>query len=107
MRAGEFYSSSGVTVNSFSYTAKTRLLEIEIEPVDGVEFKTQLIGTREKHDESGVGEVFEEKTGVSLSFEVPADALYARATITSSRAHPNPSFEDQTEQAWIQPVAWR
>lgn len=107
MRAGEFYSSSGVTVNSFGYTAAKRLVEIEIEPVDGVTFTTQLIGTRKEHDESSIGEVIEETTGISLSFEVPEDVLYVRATITSSRAHPNPSFEGQMEQAWIQPVAWR
>ncbi|MEM7011160.1 MAG: hypothetical protein AAF585_06720 [Verrucomicrobiota bacterium] len=107
MRAGEFYASSGVTVNSFAYTATKRLLEIEIEPVEGVTFTTQLIGTRKEHNESSIGEIIEEKTGVSLSFEVPDDVLYVRGTITSGRSHPNPSFEGQMEQAWLQPVAWR
>jgi hypothetical protein len=38
---------------------------------------------------------------------MPEDALYLRATVTSSRKHPNPSFGGQTEQAWIQPVGWK
>ncbi|MFT5467798.1 MAG: hypothetical protein ACI8UO_002905 [Verrucomicrobiales bacterium] len=107
MRAGNFYASSGVFVKSFGYDAESRTLSIEIEPVDGVEFKTELIGTRKGTEPATAGEVFSEMTGVSLKFEVPADALYARATITSTRNHPNPSIEDQKEQAWLQPVGWR
>lgn len=107
MRAGEFYGSSGVFIDSFAYDSESRTFSIEIRPVEGVEFNTEWIGTRKGEDPAAAGEVFEEVTGVSLKFKVPEDALYARATVTSSRAHPNPSFEDQKEQAWLQPVGWR
>ena len=113
MRAGDFYASSGVTLKLFAYDSGKRTLSIEIEPSAGAEFTTQLIGTRKGYNpaaadgKTGVGDIFEEKSGLKITFEIPADALYARATITSSRAHPNPSFEEQKEQAWIQPVGWR
>ena len=45
--------------------------------------------------------------GNTATFTYPEDALYVRTTITSSRKHPNPSFEGQMEQAWIQPVGWK
>jgi hypothetical protein len=45
--------------------------------------------------------------GNTATFTYSKDALYVRATITSSRKHPNPSFEGQMEQAWIQPMGWK
>lgn len=114
MRAGDFYASSGVYLESFGYDAEKRVLSIKIKPSDdGAEFTTQLIGTRKGYNpaaadgKTGIGEVLAERSGTEISFEIPLDALYARATITSTRAHPNPSFDEQKEQAWVQPVGWR
>ena len=109
MRKGAFYASSGVFIKSLEYDPEQRRLSIEIEPVEGVTFTTQWIGTRraETVADANIGEVFEEQTGTRVSFVVPENALYARATITSSRAHPKASFKGQKEQAWLQPVGWR
>ena len=100
MRAGDFYSSSGVFLDAIDYA--DGVLEIKIRPNKDATFTSQLIGTI--GDE--IGKVFAVETGNTVRFEIPPDALYARVTITSSRAHPNPSFEAQMEQAWTQPVAW-
>ena len=107
MRAGDFYASSGVYLDDFSYDPATRELTVQIRPNGEDSFRTEFIGTRKTYDPSAVGEVLGTAEGISLKFRVPDDALYVRATITSSRDHPNPSFEEQKEQAWVQPVGWR
>jgi hypothetical protein len=33
--------------------------------------------------------------------------LYVRATITSDQPPVDPSFENQLQQAWTQPVGWQ
>ena len=113
MRAGDFYASSGVSLESISYDQATRKLTLKIIADGDSTFTTQLIGTRKGYDaaaadgNTGIGEVFETATGSEVVLTVPADALYARATITSDQRHDDPSFESQKKQAWTQPVAWR
>lgn len=108
MQAGKFYASSGVVLDGIRFDKETRELTIKIAKADGVTFNTQFIGTRKNYDatakETGIGEVFAEMEGNVATLKVPDDALYMRATVTSSQRHPNPSFEEQKEQAWIQPV---
>ncbi len=110
MREGKFYASSGVVLGAIRHDPDKRTLSLEIEPVEGAEFVTEFIGTREGYDaaaeRTGIGEVFASVPGASPSFTYPEDALYLRATVTSSRKHPNPSFPEQREQAWTQPVGW-
>ena len=107
MREGAFYASSGVYLEKIDYDSASRTLHLKIRASEGVSYTTQLIGTRKGYqsEESG-GRGFEEQKGVEVSLKIPNDAFYARATITSDRQHPNPSFDDQLEQAWIQPVGW-
>ena len=113
MKAGDFYSSSGVTLKSLSWDSQARVLHLEIEPEEGVTYETALLGTRKGYDatlpedENGIGEVLATKKGTEVRFTIPEDALYGRATITSSRKHSNPSFPEQREQAWTQPFGWR
>lgn len=113
MRAGDFYASSGVTLESIHYDKATRKLTLKIAEAGDAKFTTQLIGTRKGYDaaaadgETGIGETFETATGTEIVFTIPADALYARATITSDQRHDDPSFEGQMKQAWLQPVGWR
>lgn len=111
MHAGRFYASSGVVLDQIRYDPVQRVLSIEISPVDGVEFSTEFIGTRIGYDaaaeNTGIGEIFATVSGNSASYRVPEDALYLRASVTSSRRHPNPSYPGQMEKAWIQPVGWK
>ena len=110
MHTGRFYASSGVVLDAIRFDREKGILSLEIAPVEEVEFTTAFIGTRKSYDaaaaETGIGEVFATAKGNSASFTIPDDALYLRATITSTRKHPNPSFPDQMERAWIQPVVW-
>ncbi|MDF1658932.1 MAG: hypothetical protein P1U58_15050 [Verrucomicrobiales bacterium] len=110
MKEGKFYASSGVTLQRIRFDPESRTLELEINPINGIEYETHFIGTRSDYDatapETGIGEVFATQAGTKVSFQMPEDALYLRATITSTANHPNRSFPEQKEQAWIQPVGW-
>lgn len=108
---GRFYASSGVELEAIRFDEESRTLTIQIAPVEGVTFTTRFIGTRSNYDATaevtGIGEVFASIEGVAVRYAMPEDAYYLRATVTSSRAHPNPSYPDQKEQAWVQPVGWQ
>lgn len=110
MQSGRFYASSGVVLDAIRFNKEKGTLSLDITPAEGVEFTTAFIGTRKGYDaaaeKTGIGEVFATVTGNSARFTIPDDALYLRATITSSRKHSNPSFPGQMEQAWVQPVGW-
>lgn len=110
MRAGDFYSSSGVTIKSESYDQASRTWEIEIATDGEAKFTTELIGARSGYDataelgKSGIGEVFQSVEGTTVKFVIPEDALFARVAITSDQAHLDPSFPNQKKQAWLQPI---
>lgn len=111
MKAGKFYASSGVELESIAFDNENGKLKIRMRKVEGVTYRTEFIGTRKGYDataeETGIGEVFASIEGNTAAFTIPTDALYLRATIHSSRRHPNPSYPDQKEQAWVQPVGWK
>jgi hypothetical protein len=44
--------------------------------------------------------------GLAPRYELTGDELYVRAVVTSSKPPHDPSFKDQREQAWTQPVGW-
>ena len=104
MERGEFYSSSGVTLKEVSF--RNDILELEIAGEAGVSYTTQFVGTR-KGEGAVAGEEFGETKELQPVYRLRGDELYVRAVVTSSRDHPNPSFADQKEQAWTQPVGWR
>ncbi len=123
---GDFYASSGVELRDVRFDPEANTLQLNIEPVDGVEFTTQFIGTPVEYDrtwpaattEDGqvltvkerycpkIGTVFSEQSGLQPKYQLTGEELYVRAVVTSTRLHPNPSLPDQKEQAWTQPVGW-
>lgn len=111
MKAGDFYASSGVFLDSLTINPTDRKIRLKIRPETGATHSAQLIGTRrdftskDGHRE-GVGIIFAEKSGDEIEFTVPAEALFTRITVTSTLVPDNPSFEGQKRQAWTQPVAW-
>ncbi len=101
MQAGNFYSSSGVTLSKVRTDSKFYRVTIEAEP-DTI-YTTQFIGTR-TNNIINVGEVFYETTANPATYKFAGDELYVRAQVTSSKLHPNPYAEGDHEIAWTQPV---
>jgi hypothetical protein len=126
MEAGDFYSSSGVTLTDVTRTEKTLSLEIQTEP--GVTYTTQFIGTRRGYDPTSqliappadektprktlphrryskdVGAVLAEVTGAKAVYTLNGDEIYVRAKIVSSKEKPNASVAGEVECAWTQPI---
>lgn len=122
MEAGNFYASSGVRLRSVLHS-KDRF-SVDIEPEDGVTYKTQFIGTRKGfnqthepvHDDKGaelrvtrrysqdVGAVLSEIHGTSAHYQLKGDEIYVRAKIISSKAKANAVVKGELETAWTQPV---
>ena len=104
MKRGDFYASSGVVLKKVSF--RRRILELEIEGEEGVTYTTTFLGTRDVEDATP-GEQLDRSEDLRPAYRLRGDELYVRAVVTSSKSHANPSFADQKEQAWTQPVGWR
>lgn len=127
IKAGDFYASSGVTLRSVTFDEAKKTLRVEIEPEPGVEYSTQFIGTKIGYDAASeprldkdgkplrttrkyshdVGLTFATAAGPSPEYTLTGDELYVRAVVTSTKPAADPSFKDQKQQAWTQPVAWQ
>lgn len=122
MKAGRFYSTTGVTLKSVK--ADVEGYRIEIAAEEGVTYKTQFIGTRQGFDDrvtpvldadgnpapnmnhrysDSVGVVLQETEGAIADYRYQGDELYVRAKIISSKPKENPFAAGDLETAWTQP----
>ena len=124
MEAGDFYATSGVTLDDVKREPTKLSVAIKAEP--GVSYRTQFIGTRRGYDKKtellpapgkapsrtmphrryskDVGAVLAEAEGANPSYTLRGDELYVRAKIISSKAKVNGSVAAEFETAWTQPV---
>ncbi len=103
MRDGDFYASTGVSLDGIE--ASQERLTVDIAAEEGVRYVTRFIGTRRgASPERVVGEVLLETSADPAVYEYGGDELYVRATIVSDRDHPNPYAAGDKEMAWVQPV---
>lgn len=122
LESGQFYSSSGVRLNSIRWDG--RQLSVDVADDPSAEFRIDFIGTRRSFDDTttpasvepakqhlitrtyspDVGTVLRTHNGRSATYTSDGTELYIRAVVTSSRLHPNPSQPGDFEMAWTQPV---
>lgn len=123
IKAGDYYCSSGVTLKQLEFSKETKTISVKIDPKPGATYSIQFVGTRTGFDPESkprlgdngkpikstriyskdIGMVLASGTGTEMTYEIDGDELFVRAVITSSQAHPDPSFSDQKQQAWTQP----
>jgi len=108
-----FYASSGVELADVAYDPDARLLDVRVKAEPGAHYTVQFIGsTTAALAADGslvpgeVGVVFAIVDGPRATYRLTGRELYVRAVVTSDLAPAVPSFEDQKQQAWTQPVAW-
>ncbi|MBW3564184.1 MAG: histidinol-phosphatase [Acidobacteria bacterium] len=99
MEAGDFYATTGVTLDDVVVSGAELRIEIAAEP--GVSYVTRFIGTRQGGE---TGTVLSEAPGVSPSYRFRGGELYVRAKIISSKPVAHPVVPDERETAWTQPV---
>ncbi len=122
---GDFYASTGVILKNISFNGKT--LKIEIEPEDGIKYKTDFIGTLKGFDSSSVpttdaegneienttrtyskeiGKVLATSNSTIPSYTFTGDELYVRVNVTSTadQIDPNSGKLLGKQKAWVQPT---
>jgi hypothetical protein len=124
LKAGDFYSSTGVLLKSIEFDGKQ--LSLEIDAADGVQYTTYFIGTKKEYDATrqavldkdgkelsvtgrysdGVGQVLAKVDGASPTFKLDGSEYYVRARVESSQKPDNPLWDDQVTKAWTQPFGW-
>lgn len=122
LEAGDFYSSSGVTLSDVR--PGTNQLEIVIARESGVTYTTQFIGTRRGYQRDNepvrlpngeairvthkysadIGQVLAEVKGPRATYRFKGDEIYVRAKVISSKRKKNPYLAGEFEAAWVQPV---
>lgn len=122
MEEGNFYCSSGVTLDDVTRDGNS--LKLSIHGEKGVTYKTQFIATMKNAsldsqpivDKNGkeldvtrkysddIGKVVAESNDLNPTYKFTGNELYVRAKVTSSKPHPNPYAKGDVELAWTQPV---
>lgn len=101
MEKGDFYSSTGVVLNSIDFDGGT--LHVEVEEEEGITYQIQFFGSRKSSSDSS-GILLNEFSGISGHYTLKEDDMYVRAKIISSKLKENPYQVGDTEVAWTQPV---
>jgi hypothetical protein len=129
IKRGDFYNSTGVTLEQLDITDSGISLQIAAEP--GVSYRTEFVGTLrdadleghafagEAHEHEGkldhlhqtiyrysdeIGTVLKTVEGNMASYALQGNEIYVRARVISSRTHPNPYAAGDVEMAWTQPL---
>lgn len=100
MLAGQFYASSGVTLETLVADDCGLRLRVAAEP--GAHYRVRFIGARREGGEAGI--LLQESEGPDAYYEFRGDELYVRGVILSDRLHPDPTRSGEVQAAWIQPV---
>lgn len=101
MEKGDFYSSTGVTLEDVHFDGST--LNVSVAPEDGIEYTIQFFGTKKSAPEAP-GVLLTEEKASEAQYTLQEDDLYARAKIISTKLKENPYKPGDTEVAWTQPV---
>jgi len=106
---GDFYFSTGVTLDEIQVSKKRIHIHIKADP--GVSYKTKFIGSRldslqsiSKIKKENIGVVLKEVVGTNAFYDFQNNDIYVRARIESSRVKRNPNNQEtEWETAWVQP----
>ncbi len=116
MKQGDFYASSGVSLDDVGFDEQSRTLTLAIQSQSDTTYRTEFIATikldeqeREHQQDTPdrIGRVVATAEGIHPSYKLQGNELYVRAVVTSSKVAQDPSFENQMQQAWTQPVGWK
>lgn len=103
MLRGDFYASTGVTLEDVMIDPRSLSIDIRAEP--GVTYTTEFIGALRSEDgETPTTRIFKTSSEDPAVYEFTGSELFVRARVTSSRLHPRPYRAGDLETAWTQPV---
>ena len=102
LEAGEFYSSTGVSLQELS--AENNHLRLSIRPEKQVSYVIEFVGMKAGDE---MASVLKKTDGIEGDFEITKDILFVRARIISDKIKSNPFHEGELEEAWTQPVMYK
>lgn len=102
LEAGDFYASTGVTLDGVSFQGHT--LDVRIKPEPGINYTIEFVGVREGEQTSSV---LRKVGGIKANFKLTEKHVFVRARIISSKKKENPYQDGEFEMAWTQPVRVR
>lgn len=126
MQRGDFYASTGVSLNAITFDKTSRQLHIKIQAEAGVKYHTEFRGTLKTYDRAvkevpspakdpqpirlqhgaDIGILLASSDSLEPLYQLTGDELYVRAVIVSDQVMANPYAPDQKQKAWTQPVGW-
>jgi hypothetical protein len=126
MQRGDFYASTGVTLEDVNFDKTTRKLSLKIKGQPGAKYRTEFRGTLKNYDRAvtevaspdkdpqpkrlqhsaDIGKVLATREGLEASYTLTGDELYVRAIVISDLPMVNPPHPDHVKKAWTQPVGW-
>jgi hypothetical protein len=99
LEKGNFYASSGVTLEQVSLRKKE--LSVEVKAETGVNYTIEFVGVVKGSSQSTV---LKRLNGTKGKFKLTSTHGFVRARITSDKIKPNPYKAGEFEMAWTQPV---
>jgi hypothetical protein len=126
MQRGDFYASTGVSLDDVSFDKTTRTLRLKIQGKAGVKYRTEFRGTLKNYDRAvkevdapaadpqpkrlqhgaDIGKLLASSDSLEPSYTLTGDELYVRAIVISDQPMVNPPQPDHVQKAWTQPVGW-
>jgi hypothetical protein len=126
MRRGDFYASTGVTLDEVSFAPARKTLSLKIQAQPGVKYRTEFRGTLKNDDRtveavkspegdpqptrlrhgSEIGKILASSESLEPSYTMTGEELYVRAIVITDRPMENPSQPGYVQKAWTQPVGW-
>lgn len=124
MKAGDFYASTGVTLDAIDFDPTTQTLALNIHPAEGETYTTRFVGTLRNTtldsdpvlDADGnelvatrryspdIGRTLATVRGTTATYQLTGDELYVRAIVESDAPPERPTRESLLKRAWTQPV---
>ena len=99
MEAGDFYSSSGVSLKRIKTTDKKLSIEVDSKP--NVDYEIIFMGYK-KGAEAVVALKKVQDTTASYAFQ--KEDVFVRVSINSDAKKENPIMVDEIKKAWTQPI---
>ncbi len=124
MKAGDFYASTGIILDTISFDTPNNTLNISIIPQEGESYTTRFIGTLRNADLTSqpitdaqgnpitatrryspdIGRILAEVQGTRPTYQFTGQELYIRAVIVSDAPPERPTHENLKKHAWTQPI---
>jgi hypothetical protein len=103
MRAGDFYSTSGVEISDILVSASSYQVQAKARP--GETLTIEFLGARKSQGEQAPEpQVLATSQAEQATYEFQGDELFVRSRITSSLAHSAPKVKGELQRAWTQPI---